>query len=143
MACIKSCFDKMVGFSVGGILLLASGCYDEGERLVVMRPDGSPFLCSDNEETRWIFEAPVVVDGERAYVVRDEGKAKKGEKYVAENVLSGSMEAGRVPWVQFSIYCGNSEEAFYVTPKLDLNDFVKKGDSKYIYFIAEEPSKRE
>jgi hypothetical protein len=49
--------------------------------------------------------------------------------------IAGSLESGRIRWVQFHVYCGQSKEPFLVTRKLTARDFVKQDRRNFYYFV--------
>jgi hypothetical protein len=73
---------------------------------------------------------------ERArFTVQPEGGAlSTSPESISVDVLAGSIETGRVPWIQFYIYCGDSKDAILVTPKITPKDLKREG-KVYSYVV--------
>jgi len=120
---------------------LLSAC-DLGEAVYIVRPDGQPVLCTGGEETRYEATYAVLRDPYEKQEVAYEEKYRSTIKrqqdanasHVFVSLLRGSLESGRVPWVQFRVYCGNSAEPFLVTRKLAVKDLSRDGNA-YRYVV--------
>jgi len=130
--------------SLWALTVVLSSC-DLGEAVYLVRPDGQPVLCTRGDETR--YEAAYTVlrhpyekqevayeDKYRATVKRQKDPASTNPGYVFVSLLRGSLESGRVPWVQFNLYCGDSSEPFLATRKLTVKDLEKDGNA-YRYVV--------
>jgi hypothetical protein len=121
--------------------LLLSAC-DFTEAVEVVRPDGQPVLCAGGEQTS--FEVAFLVlkhpyekqevayeEKSRRLVVKPQSALSTNPDLVMASVLRGSLSSGRVPWVQFYVYCGSSMTPFLVTPKLTTKELRKDGNAYY------------
>jgi hypothetical protein len=64
-------------------------------------------------------------------VVKPQSALSTNPDRVVAGVLRGSLSSGRVPWVQFYIYCGSSTAPYLVTPKLTTKELQKDGGGYY------------
>ena len=128
------------------VVLLAvvlSAC-DPAETIYIKRANEQPVLCDAGEETTYEVLYPVthpdnrsdVMYEERArFVVEPDGGAlSTNPDRVSIDILEGSLESGRVPWFQFFVYCGDSEDAILITPKLTKED-LKHAGKDYWYVV--------
>jgi len=53
---------------------------------------------------------------------------------ITAGVLRGSMAGGRIPWVQFRVFCGDTAAPFLVTPRITVNNLKRQG-SGYFYVV--------
>ena len=137
----KRCVVRRNLSSVALLLLLLSAC-DFTEDVAVVRPDGQPVLCSGGEQTSFeiayrVLEHPydkqeVAYEGKsQRLLVRPQWAFSTNPDRVMAGILRGSLRSGRVPWIQFHIYCGGSMMPFLVTPKLTTKDLKKDGNAYY------------
>ena len=122
------------------VLLLCSltGC-DLGETVELRRPDLSPVLCPVAERTR--FTATFLTRGstepdQYSSVVEPKGGALSTRPpYPAVGILAGSVESGRLEWIQFQIFCGDATKPYLVTPTITPRDLVKAGERTFRYIV--------
>ena len=125
------------------LIVLLSAC-DPAETIYIERPNGQPVLCEGGKKTT--AEVLFVVTHpdnrkEALYEVRHGfaieprgGSLSTNLDSVSAGILAGSIGSGRVPWIQFTVYCGDSTEPFLVTPKITRKDLKKIGED-YIYIV--------
>ena len=52
---------------------------------------------------------------------------------VGVGIIAGSIESGRVPWLQFTVTCGDEAAPWLVTPQITREDLEKmNGDYRYV-----------
>ena len=125
------------------LCIVLSAC-DPAETIYIKRADGQPVRCETGEETRFEALYPVTHPENRNQVLYEErarftvdsdgGALSTDPDGVAINILEGSIESGRVPWVQFFVYCGDSEDAILVTPKFTRENLKRQGKA-YLYVV--------
>ena len=124
--------------------IILSAC-DPAEIIYIERTDGQPVLCEDGRKTTYealyavthpdnrkelLYEERIRLD-----VVPQGGALSTSPDRVSIGVLAGSIEGGRVPWVKFYVYCGDSKNPFLVTPRITRKDLRKVGKATYLYVI--------
>jgi len=125
------------------LCVVLSGC-DPTETIYIKRASGQPVQCETGEETMYEALYPVTHPDNRAEVLYEErarftvdpdgGALSTNPDSIAIDILEGSIESGRVPWVQFYVYCGDSEDAILVTPKIKPEDLKHVGKD-YFYVV--------
>lgn len=53
---------------------------------------------------------------------------------MSAGLIAGSLETGRVPWIQFTVTCGEAGAPLLTTPKITLQD-LRKVDGDYLYVV--------
>ena len=124
------------------IVLLAC---DPAETIYIEHASGQPVLCEGGKETRYEALFAVTHPDNRKELLYEErvrltvdpqgGALSTSPDRVSAGILEGSIESGRVPWVQFYVYCGDSKEPFLVTPKITQKDLRKVGKATYLYVV--------
>lgn len=101
--------------------------------------DEKPFLCPDREDTRFMYVMMNKSGTKEEHMVSvdpQEGPFSTRPSSVEVGIIAGSIEV-TMSWMQFIVYCGDSQEPFYVSPRLTAKDFVKQGDRDYYYSVEE------
>ena len=124
--------------------IVLSGC-DPAETIYIEYPNGQPVLCEDGRETTYEVLFAVTHPDNRKELLYEErvrltvetqgGSLSTSPDRVSAGMLAGSIESGRVPWVQFYGYCGDSKDPFLVTPKITQKDLRKVGKAAYLYVV--------
>jgi len=124
---------------LGGLL---SAC-DPAEIVYLERTGGEPLLCPGGETTQYEVVYPVTDPDDRNTILYEErnrfavdpaGAALSTEPdRVSAGIIAGSLETGRVPWIQFTVTCGEAE-APLITTKIKLED-LKRVDGDYLYVV--------
>ena len=124
--------------------MVLSAC-DPAETIYIEHPDGQPVLCEDGKKTTYEALFAVMHPDNRKELLYEErvrltvepqrGALSTSPDRVSVGVLLGSIESGRVPWVQFYVYCGNSEDPFHVTPRITQKDLRKVSKAAYLYVV--------
>lgn len=52
-------------------------------------------------------------------------------------IIAGSLETGRVPWIRFTVTCGETDAPLLVTPRITRED-LRKLDGDYLYVVERE-----
>lgn len=124
--------------------IVLSAC-DPAETIYIERPNGQPVLCEDGRET--VYEAlfavthpdnrkePLYEERVRLTVEPQGGALSTSPDRVSAGILAGSIESGRVPWIQIYVYCGDSRDPFLVTPRITQKDLRKVGNAAYLYVV--------
>ena len=118
---------------------------DPAETVYIERPDGQPVLCEDGRKTTYEALFAVTHPDNRKELLYEErvrldvepqgGALSTSPDRVSVGILAGSIEGGRVPWVQFYVYCGDSKDPFVVTPRITQKDLRKVDEASYLYVI--------
>lgn len=127
------------------VLLLLNGCYDRTYEITLRYEDGNAIRCPNEQETTYRFKTPIAAGDDILKMIDDVHSIPPwSKKNVSVWLIRGSIESGMHPWVQFSVYCGNSRALVYESPKLTEKDFVitEKG-SVYTYFVKRDAIKME
>ena len=53
---------------------------------------------------------------------------------MSAGLIAGSLETGRVPWIQFTVTCGETEAPLLAMPKITRED-LRKVDRDYLYIV--------
>jgi hypothetical protein len=124
--------------------VLLSAC-DPAETIYIERPNGQPVLCEGGKKTTYEVLFVVTHPDNRTEVLYEEktrftvepqgGALSTSPDRVSADILSGSMDIGRVPWIQFYVYCGQSKDPFLVTPRIMRSDLRKIGNATYLYVV--------
>jgi hypothetical protein len=128
------------GAMLAGLLLAAC---DPVEVVYLEHPDGAPVLCPEGAETEFAYVFPVVDHDDPTrvlYEVRDSATVDaSGNPFstdpdrVAVGLVGGSIEGGVVPWLQFTVTCGDDAAPWLVTPRIRREDLEKvDGDFRYV-----------
>jgi hypothetical protein len=130
--------------SLALLSVLLSGC-DPVETIYVERPNGQPLLCQNGEKTEYEVVFAVTKSNNRQEILYEErhrltvdprgGALSTNPDRVSAGILAGSFESGRVPWIQFYVYCGDSEDPFLVTPRITRKDLKRVGKAAYLYVV--------
>jgi hypothetical protein len=124
-------------------ILLLGGC-DFGEEVSLVKPDGSPLLCPNNQQTSFEYRIHVInTDTGKSYPeqtgrVRVDprgGPLSTRPDRVGVTLLRGERTAGTVPWFKITIYCGDSKTPFFESPKIapkDLRPGAEKSTYEYL-----------
>ena len=124
------------------IVLLAC---DPAEAIYIEYPNGQPVLCEDGRGTRYEVLFAVTHPDNRKELLYEErarltvepqgGALSASPDRVSAGILAGSIESGRVSWIQFYVYCGDSKDPFLVTPRITQKDLRKVGKAAYLYIV--------
>lgn len=127
------------------MLSIVLAACDPAETIYIERPNGQPVLCEDGRKTTYEALFAVTHPDNRKellyeervrFTVKPQGDAlSTSPDRVSIGILEGSMETGRVPWVQFYVYCGDSQDPFLVTPRITQKDVRKVGKASYLYVV--------
>ena len=127
------------------LLSIALTACDPAETVYIELPNGEPVLCEDGRNTTYEALYPVTnPDNKKEFLYEQRirltaepqgGALSTSPDRVSAGILYGSIESGRVPWIQFHVYCGDSEEPFLVTPRITQNDLRKVGKAAYLYVV--------
>lgn len=117
---------------------------DPVETIYLAHPDGAPILCPEGATTQYEVVHAVTDPDDRTKILYEErgrftvdpegGPLSTDPDRVAADILAGSIESGRVPWIQFSIACGDDAAPLLTTPKITRGD-LKKVDGSYLYIV--------
>jgi len=129
--------------SLALLIVLLSAC-DPAETIYIERPNGQPVLCDGGKKTTYEVLYVVMHPDNREEVAYEErhrftvnpqgGALSTSPDRVSADILAGSFEIGRVPWIQFYVYCGDSTDPFLVTPRITRED-LKRVDKAYLYVV--------
>ena len=124
-------------------IILLSAC-DPAETIYVERPNGQPVLCEGGKKTTAEVLFVVTHPDNRNEVLYEErhrftvdprgGPFSTDPDNVSAGIIAGSIESGRIPWIQFTVFCGDSREPFLVTSKITRKDLKKVGKG-YLYIV--------
>ena len=124
--------------------IVLSGC-DPAETIYIEYPNGQPVLCEDGRETTYEVLFAVTHPDNRKELLYEErvrltvepqgGSLATSPDRVSAGILASSIESGRVPWVQFYVYCGDSKDPLLVTPRITQKDLRKVGKAAYLYVV--------
>lgn len=127
--------------AVPGLILAAC---DPVETVYLAHPDGAPVLCEAGAATTGEVWYPVTDPDDRTKILYEErhrfavdpqgGALSTDPDRVAADILAGSIESGRVPWLRFAVTCGDDAAPFLVTPKITRED-LRKVDGGYLYVV--------
>jgi hypothetical protein len=130
--------------SLALLSVLLSGC-DPAENIYLERPNGQPLLCENGAKTEYEVLFAVTNPDNRQEILYEErhratvnprgGALSTNPDRVSAGILAGSFESGRVPWIQFYVYCGDSKDPFLVTPRITRKDLKKVGKAAYLYVV--------
>jgi hypothetical protein len=125
------------------LIALLSGC-DPAENIYVERLSGQPVLCEGGKQTSagvWYVvthpdkrDEPLYEERHRFTIEPRGGALSANPDSLSAGIIAGSIESGRVPWIQFTVYCGDSAEPLLVTPRITKKD-LKKADDGYLYIV--------
>ena len=124
-------------------IVLLSAC-DPAETIYLEHSNGLPVLCEGGKKTTAEVLFVVTHPDDRKKALYEErhrftidtrgGPLSTNPDNVSAGIIRGSIESGRVPWIQFNVYCDDSTEPFLVTPKITRKDLKKVGED-YIYIV--------
>jgi len=124
-------------------VLLLAAC-DPAETVYLAHPGGAPVLCPDDAKTTYEVWYPVTDPDDRTKILYEErhrftvdpegGPLSTDPDRVAADILAGSIESGRVPWLRFSIACGDDAAPFLTTPRITRED-LERVDRSYLYVV--------
>ena len=128
--------------SIAMLAALLAAC-DPAETVTLEHPGGAPVLCPEGAETKFAYVFPVVDPDEPDRVLYEErGRATvdaSGNPFstdpdrVGVGIIAGSIEGGRVPWLRFTVTCGDDAAPWLVTPRIRREDLEKvDGDYRYV-----------
>lgn len=115
------------------LMCLLSAC-DPLYTLHVTRSDFSPITCKDNAIMTYTVEI-IWKDGERTVENRQIGTGVFYPDHPLIRYIPGTLE--KIAWVQFSLYCGDDKILYFVTPRINSEDIVKKDERNLYYFLDE------
>lgn len=125
------------------LIVPLAGC-DPAENIYVERPDGQPVLCEGGQKTTaevlYVVthpdkrDEPLYEERHRFTIEPQGGAFSTNPDNLSAGIITGSIESGRVPWIRFTVFCGDSAEPFLVTPKITKKDLKKVGDG-YLYVV--------
>jgi len=116
---------------------LCSAC-DPAATVHLVERDKKPFLCPNEEDTKFRYVKMNKYGAKEDHMVSvdpREGPFSTQPSSVKVGIIAGSIEVTML-WMQFTVYCGDSEEPFYVSPQLTEKDFMKEGERDYYYYIT-------
>lgn len=118
------------GALIAAALLLAA-C-DPAEVVYLAHPGGAPVLCPDGATTRYEVVHAVTDPDDRTKILYEErnrftvdpegGALSTDPDRVSAGILAGSIESGRVPWLRFTVTCGDDAAPWLVTPRIRRED---------------------
>ena len=124
--------------------IVLSAC-DPAETIYIEHPNGQPVLCERWRETTYEALFAVTHPDNRKELLYEErvrftvepqgGALSTSPDRVSVGILAGSIETGRVPWVQLYVYCGDSKDLFLVTPRITQKDLRKVSKAAYLYVV--------
>jgi len=127
--------------AVPGLLLAAC---DPVETIYVAHADGAPVLCETGAGTTYEVWYPVTDPDDRTKILYEErsrftvdpdgGALSTDPDRVAADILAGSIESGRVPWIRFTVACGDDAVPFLITPRITRED-MEKVDGAFRYVV--------
>lgn len=104
---------------------------DPGVTLHLVRKDLKPMSCPDHAEMTFTVYIQYK-DGEKFVDTFD---VDKKANHPTVGMLKGGIER-TIAWVQFKLYCGETDKPVLVTPQIILpKDLVKKDDLNYYYYV--------
>lgn len=122
---------------------LLSAC-DPMEIVYLERAGGEALLCPGGETTRCEVVYPVTDPDDRTRILYEErsrfildpegGPLSTDPDRVSAGLIAGSLESGRVPWIQFTVTCGEAGAPLVTTPKITRED-LRKVDGEYFYVV--------
>lgn len=121
---------------------LLSAC-DPAEIVYLERAGGEPLLCPGGETTQYEVVHAVADPDDRTRILYKErgrftvdpegGALSTDPDRVSAGLIAGSLETGRVPWIRFTVTCGEAEAPLVTTPKIKREDLRKlDGDYRYV-----------
>jgi len=116
---------------------LCSAC-DPTVTVHLVEKDKKPFLCPNEEDTKFRYVKMNKSGAKEDHMVTvdpREGPFSTQPSSVEVGIIAGSIEVTML-WMQFTVYCGDSKEPFYVSPQLTEKDFMKEGKRDYYYYIT-------
>lgn len=124
---------------------LALAACDPAETVYLEHPDGAPVLCPGGAATQFEFVFPVTDHNDPdkiLYEVRDSAAAdpdggpfSTDPDRVSVGLVGGSIESGIVPWIQFTVTCGDEPAPWLVTPQITREDLEKVDDRDFRYVV--------
>jgi len=122
---------------------LLAAC-DPAEVVYLEHPGGAPVLCPEGETTRYEVVHAVTDPDDRNKILYEErghftvdpagGALSTDPDRVSAGLIAGSLETGRVPWIQFTVTCGEAEAPLLTTRKITRDD-LKRVDGDYLYVV--------
>ena len=122
---------------------LLSAC-DPAEVVYLTHSGGEPVLCPGGETTRYEVVHAVTDPDNRNEILYEErnrftvdpmgGALSTDPDRVSAAIIAGSLDSGRVPWIQFIVTCGDTAAHLLTTPKITRED-LKKLDEVYLYVV--------
>ena len=122
---------------------LLSAC-DPAEIVYLERTGGEALLCPGGETTQYEVVYPVTDPDDRSKILYEErnrfavdpagGALSTEPDRVSAGIIAGSLETGRVPWIQFTVTCGEAGAPLLATPKITRED-LRKRDGDYLYVV--------
>jgi hypothetical protein len=122
---------------------LLAAC-DPAEVVYLEHPGGEPLLCPGGETTRYEVVHAVTDPDDRNKILYEErghftvdpagGALSTDPDRVSAGLIAGSLETGRVPWIQFTVTCGEAEAPLLTTRKITRDD-LKRVDGDYLYVV--------
>jgi len=120
-------------FVVSGLLLAAC---DPVKTVYLAHPDGAATtyevwypVTDPDDRTKILYE-----ERHRFTVDPQGGALSTDPDRVAADILAGSIESGRVPWLRFAVTCGDDAAPFLVTPRISRKD-LERVDGGYLYEV--------
>jgi len=128
--------------SLALLAVLLSAC-DPAEVVYLERAGGEPLLCPAGETTQYEVVHAVTDPDDRTRILYEErnrftvdpvgGALSTDPDRVSAAIIAGSLETGRVPWIQFTVTCGEAATPLLNTRKITRDDLQKvDGDYRYV-----------
>jgi hypothetical protein len=120
-------------------LVLVTGC-DPAEVIELRNPDLSPVLCPAGERTSYTVSFKTSGSEEVArhstFVDTSQNAFSTRPPYPLAGIVAGSVETGRLVWIQFDVFCGKPPAPLLSTPRITPEQLIKKDERLYYYILG-------
>ena len=121
----------LIGFL--SLLLLLAGC-DPAFLYHVAHSETQAIKCPNNEEMKYR-----VIFKNEYYKEEVEFTVDQVQTFLSTNPDHPVVGLVRPPemihWIQFIIYCGESTNPYLVTKEISVDDWIKKDEQNYYYYV--------
>jgi hypothetical protein len=125
------------------VAVLLSAC-EPAEVIELRRPDDSPVLCPEGERTSFTVSFLTRGSGEVArhltFVDATQDAFSTRPAFPLAGILAGSVENGRLEWIQFDIFCGKARRPFVSTPRIEAEDLIRRGERLFVFIVSDAPA---
>lgn len=144
MPCKRRRYRTGPRISLAILSVLLAAC-DPVEVIYLEHPGEQPVRCEGGDRTTYEVLFPVTDPDHEQEILYEErhrsavdprgGALSTTPDRVSAAIVAGSLDSGRMPWIQFRIYCGDATDPLLVTPRITREDLKKMENRHYLYVV--------